>query len=826
MDFGKAKTKRLRIDGMTCVSCQNKIEKKLRNIIGIQSADVSYSGGTAVVAYDPDAISLKDIVAAIQKLGYQVRTGGAQPKSGAARVVGLLVIIVALYVIMDQFGILNLLVPGQLVDTNMGYGMLFVIGLITSVHCVAMCGGINLSQCIPRSGSSEDGNRSVEDSTRSQRLAEGNSRVAVRSYRNGNQAVKGSRTAALRPAFLYNLGRVISYTVVGFIVGALGSAINFSNTAQGILKLIAGVFMVIMGINMLGLFPWLRKLNPRMPKFIARKIDSEKSKSKSPLIVGLLNGLMPCGPLQAMQIYALSTGNPFAGALSMMLFSLGTVPLMFGLGALSSILSKKFTHKVMVVGAVLVVVLGLSMLSQGGTLSGWLSPDLLLPIILGLCAVGIVSSIPFRKLSYKMVSTAVASILVIVAFAAWNIGAASGSTGVENGGSSKVVDGKQLVTSTLSSGSYPDITVQAGTPVKWVIDAPEGSINGCNNRINIPEYGISNYSFKTGENVIEFTPDETGRFQYSCWMGMIRGTITVTEAGAAAAAGTDEPAADNGANEDYTDSDGTYSSDPVPAGYKIPTDSIAVAQETVYEDVYPIQEVTIELTDDGFTPAIVIVKSGLDVQWNIKNSSSATQLLIPGYATQVPLEAGDNSFFFTPADSFDFSTGDNAFYGYIKVVDDIVMTDIEAVKKEVGEFETLIWPPETFQTNASAGGGASGQEAEATVEDGVQYVTSTVSGGGYEPITVQQGIPVKWTLNAPEGSLNGCNNAIVIPEYDLQMDLKTGDNVIEFTPDRSGTFTFSCWMGMVRSTITVVGEDGTVAPTEDDGSDELPSCCG
>jgi hypothetical protein len=68
-------------------------------------------------------------------------------------------------------------------------------------------------------------------------------------------------------------------------------------------------------------------------------------------------------------------------------------------------------------------------------------------------------------------------------------------------------------------------------PVKWIIDAPDGSINGCNNRINIQEYGITNYSFKSGENIIEFTPDKTGRFQYSCWMGMIHGGITVLEAG-------------------------------------------------------------------------------------------------------------------------------------------------------------------------------------------------------------------------------------------------------------------------------------------------------
>ena len=273
------KTARLRIGGMTCVSCQNKIERKLRGTAGVQKAEVSYSAGTAFVTYDADAVSLKDIIARIEKLDYTVLTGKQRPESSAVRVAGLMIVIVALYMLLQQFGILNLLVPSRLAEANMGYGMLFVIGLITSVHCVAMCGGINLSQCIPQG----------ED-----RGGEG-------------------RFSTLRPTLMYNLGRVISYTVVGFIVGALGSAITFSNTLQGVLKLVAGVFMVIMGLNMLGIFPWLRRLNPRMPKFIATRIGLEKARSSSPLIVGLLNGLMPCGPLQAMQIYALSTGNPFAG---------------------------------------------------------------------------------------------------------------------------------------------------------------------------------------------------------------------------------------------------------------------------------------------------------------------------------------------------------------------------------------------------------------------------------------------------------------------------------------------------------------------------------
>jgi uncharacterized protein len=440
------KTKKLRISGMTCVNCQNSIQKKLNNTAGIKKAEVSYNGGMAVVMYDTDIISLGDIIAVIKRLGYDVveRTG---PTSNTRRTCGMLIIIVSLYILIQQFGILNLLVPRQLAETNMGYGMMFVIGLITSVHCVAMCGGINLSQCIPKDrDGKEDG-----------------------------------RLSALRPAFLYNLGRVISYTIIGFIVGAIGNVITFSNTAQGILKLVAGVFMVIMGINMLGIFPWLRRLNPRMPKIFASKINAQKVRSKSSFIVGLLNGLMPCGPLQAMQIYALSTGSPFAGALSMFLFSLGTVPLMFILGVLSAVLSKKFTKKVMTVGAVLVAVLGLAMFSQGWNLAGFVN----IPII----------------------------------------------SGTSNGsGESNVVvkDGVQVVNSTLLPGGYPNITVTAGVPVKWIIDAPEGSINGCNYMIYINEYGIE-YQFNRGENVIEFTPKDTGTFQYSCWMGMIRGTITVTK---------------------------------------------------------------------------------------------------------------------------------------------------------------------------------------------------------------------------------------------------------------------------------------------------------
>ena len=486
---------------MTCISCQNKIERKLRNTAGIENADVSYEYGSAVIDYDVDLVSLRDITGVIEKLDYQVLTGSTRLEPNVSRVTGVLLIVISLYILLDRFGLLNLLVPNQLGDATMGYGMLFVIGLVTSIHCIAMCGGINLSQSI-----------SGLDS-----LIE-----------------KQSRFSAFVPTFLYNFGRVISYTLVGLALGFAGmllgggGEVGVSIVVQGILKLIAGVFMVIIGINMLGLFPILRKLQPRMPRGFARKANKTKARSKSPLIVGLLNGFMPCGPLQSIQIIALASANPLVGGISMMLFSLGTVPMMLGLGSIVSALGQKFTAKVMNTGAVLVVVLGLAMLSQGGNLSGFLPPALLFVVIIAFSLIGIVSSIQFRRATHHTVTLAVTIAISVVAVLSWNTIA---SLGVSAGtlGDVEIVDGKQIVRSELTPSTYPNITVQAGTPVKWIIDAPDGSINGCNNPIEIPEYGISNYSFEPGENVIEFTPIETGKFQYFCWMGMIYGSITVID---------------------------------------------------------------------------------------------------------------------------------------------------------------------------------------------------------------------------------------------------------------------------------------------------------
>ncbi|HEY5555562.1 sulfite exporter TauE/SafE family protein [Acetobacterium sp.] len=458
----KTITKTLFINGMTCVNCEYRIENKLKKTDGIISATASYTRSQVKFAFDADVISLATIVEIIEKLDYKVKNMGQKQKdkeiskkSKITEILGIVFIIFAAYMIINHFGGFNIFNSFPEAKQGLGYGALFLIGILTSIHCVAMCGGINLSQCVP------DANTTNKN---------------------------GKKCSNIRPGILYNSGRVISYTIVGGIVGALGSVVGFSGTAKGFVAIIAGVFMVIMALNMLNLFPWLRKFNLRMPKIFARKINDQK-KSNSPLYVGLLNGLMPCGPLQAMQLYALSTGDPLQGAIAMLLFSLGTVPLMFGLGAISSLLSKKFTSKMMTASAVLVLILGVFMFSNGMSLSGIGLPTL-----------------------------------------AFGAAASSGTptaVGVSQSDSAPVLsDGVQTVTSKLSPNSYEPITVKVGIPVKWIIKADASDINGCNNQILVPKYNIEK-KLVAGDNIIEFTPTETGTVPFSCWMGMIKSKITV-----------------------------------------------------------------------------------------------------------------------------------------------------------------------------------------------------------------------------------------------------------------------------------------------------------
>ncbi|HBF38052.1 MAG TPA: Ig domain-containing protein, partial [Firmicutes bacterium] len=194
-------------------------------------------------------------------------------------------------------------------------------------------------------------------------------------------------------------------------------------------------------------------------------------------LIGMLSGLMPCGPLQIVELYALGTGSALFGALSMFCFAMGTVPLLFTLGTLHSTLLKKYTHSILKISAILVIFLGLVMIGRGLALSG------------------------------------------IVTFGFENTVAAD--TGI-----SHVAGNIQTVVTSIKSERYPTIVVQQGIPVRWIIKADSKNLNGCNQAITIPKLKIVK-KLRVGENLIEFTPHKIGDIIYTCWMGMIKSQITV-----------------------------------------------------------------------------------------------------------------------------------------------------------------------------------------------------------------------------------------------------------------------------------------------------------
>jgi plastocyanin domain-containing protein len=173
-------------------------------------------------------------------------------------------------------------------------------------------------------------------------------------------------------------------------------------------------------------------------------------------------------------------------------------------------------------------------------------------------------------------------------------------------------------------------------------------------------------------------------------MGMIRSSITVVEEGQSVA------------------DIGEPNLNPSPAGVTIPTENIALAEiQGVERYGVAYQAVTVNLRDDGIDPAVIVLQRDVPALWTINNNSldsGNSKIIVPVYYSQLDIEQGENVIQLIPDDDFEFSTGDNVFYGYVKVVDDLENVDVETIKTEVSGFETLIYPDAYFEEAAAQGG--------------------------------------------------------------------------------------------------------------------------
>ncbi|PIN87303.1 hypothetical protein COV19_00265 [Candidatus Woesearchaeota archaeon CG10_big_fil_rev_8_21_14_0_10_44_13] len=460
---GKIITKGFIAEGMTCTSCEKVIERQAFKVKGVKSIKIDYSTQEGTVTFDSARTDIDTILSRIEEKGYTCyilkEPGQSGQSSNSSNPLGWVFWLIGLFI--AGYFILKLVEGINLpeISQNMGYGLLFVVGLLTGFHCVAMCGGFVVSYT-------------------------------------AKDAKEGRKPHMSH--FMYGLGKVISYTVIGALFGLLGSIIAFTPFMRGVAGVIAGLFLILFGLNMLNVFPALRKIQFRTPKFIAKFVGEETRESSSPLVIGLLNGLMiACGPLQAMYVMAAGTGSMIEGAKLLFVFGLGTLPVMLGFGYLTTFISSKMTHKILKASGIIVIILGAIMLNRGLALAGT---------------------------GYDF-----GSILAAVSISQGGLDSGADSSGTNNLNNIAVQkDGYQEIRMDVTArGWEPDkFVLKTGVPVRWIINGK--LITGCNNAIIVPKYGL-NFKIKPGEQVIEFTPTASGTIPWSCWMGMIRGTFIVKD---------------------------------------------------------------------------------------------------------------------------------------------------------------------------------------------------------------------------------------------------------------------------------------------------------
>ena len=310
----KTETQELKIRGMICRSCVGEVEALLLHTRGVIRAKVSYLKGQAQLEYDPELVSLSDVQKRLAENGYQ---SGDRGLSGLV-LDGVCVVLTLLLTWLLLGGSHHSMELGN----SAGFGAAFLLGLMTSPHCLGMCGGILLGNCAQ------------------------------------------NRSPALA-SLAYNVGRILSYTAIGGIFGALGTVIAYNMSVKSMVFTMVGLVLVLIGLNLWGLLPGVASLFPSQPSFCQLPTKTQKRFAGRPLVIGLLTGLMPCGSLYAMWLHAVSGGSAAYGAESMLAFALGTAPLLFLFGALGALIPKKWNKYFLKASAVLVTAMGLKMLSTG-----------------------------------------------------------------------------------------------------------------------------------------------------------------------------------------------------------------------------------------------------------------------------------------------------------------------------------------------------------------------------------------------------------------------------------------------------------------------------
>lgn len=281
------------VKGMHCNACVLIIESELNNYPGVIHAKVFLGKNSIEIMGDFGEKTKEEIAkiltVPIEDNGYSL---SVEKKSEGVIwsdfkfAVPIALGFTALFVFLQKIGLVNLVGGGSVT-----YGTAFVIGIIASLStCMAVVGGLLLSM-------------------------------------SATFAKEGDR---IKPQLMFHSGRIASFFILGGVIGVIGSAFTLNVSATFVMSFVIGLVMMILGVNLLDVFPWVKKLQPSMPKFIAKHAHgvSKLNHTLTPVLVGIATFFLPCGFTQSMQLYTLSTGSFLKGGLTMLVFALGTLPVL------------------------------------------------------------------------------------------------------------------------------------------------------------------------------------------------------------------------------------------------------------------------------------------------------------------------------------------------------------------------------------------------------------------------------------------------------------------------------------------------------------------
>lgn len=286
------------------------------------------------------------------------------------------------------------------------------------------------------------------------------------------------------PVAAFLTTKLISHVILGFFLGWLGSRVELSLNAHLFFQGIAAAFMLATAANLLELHPIFRYLAIQPPKFAYRLFKQSSASVFGPALFGFLTILIPCGVTQAMEVLAITSGNPVLGSLIMGSFVLGTAPMFVMIGLATARLSETWRATFLKSAALLLI--GMALYSFNG--------------------IAIALDSPY-------------SIERIISVLRTPIGASSVAT--------PLTDGVQKVTINITNSGYTPrtFTVKSGTPVELKVMA--GEVYSCATAFTFKAFGISAYVKPNTNQIFTFTPTKKGRYTFSCSMGMYSGTMEV-----------------------------------------------------------------------------------------------------------------------------------------------------------------------------------------------------------------------------------------------------------------------------------------------------------